>query len=437
MRSKHFQSPSSTGETALGNAQVSESRSLDSILSKKGLKKLLPFIGPAFIASVAYIDPGNFATNIQGGSQYGYMLLWVIVISNLMAILIQSLSAKLGIATGKNLPEITREQWPKWASIGLWVQGEIIIMATDLAEFIGAALGLYLIFGLPMLPSALITAAASFLILELQRKGYRPLEAVIAGMVLLVVLAFGTQVVFAQPEMAPLMKGLVVPQFDGVQSILLAAGILGATVMPHAIYLHSGLTSKRIVGNNEEQRIKIFKFEMVDILIAMIIAGIINGSMLVVASALFHKHGLVIEDLDVAFHQFNILLGPTAAIVFGIGLLSSGLSSSSVGTLSGDIIMQGYIRRRIPIYLRRFITMIPPLVIIILGVNPTYALVMSQVVLSFGIAFALIPLIIFTSKKKIMGKLANKKITTITAWSIATLVICLNIFLLYQTIFGA
>ena len=414
-----------------------KSDSLDTVLKDgKGLKRLLPFIGPAFIASVAYIDPGNFATNIQAGSQYGYMLLWVILVSNLMAILIQSLSAKLGIATGKNLPEISREHFPLWASILLWIQGELMIMATDLAEFIGAALGLSLLFGLPMLPSALITAAASFLILELQRKGFRPLEIAITGMVFLVVLAFGLQVILAKPALIPLVSGLTVPKLQGVNSLLLAAGILGATVMPHAIYLHSALTQKRIVGNTEEQRVKIFKFEFIDILIAMIIAGVVNGAMLVVASALFHSHGLVVSDLRVAFKQFGHYMGPPAAILFGVGLLSAGLSSSSVGTLSGDVIMQGYIRKRIPIYLRRFITMIPPLVIILLGVNPTHALVLSQVVLSFGIAFALIPLIVFTSRKKVMGMLVNRKGTALTAWAIATLIICLNVFLLYQTIWG-
>lgn len=412
-------------------------KSLEHIMSKrKGLQRLLPFIGPAFIAAVAYIDPGNFATNIQAGSQYGYLLLWVILASNVMAILIQSMSAKLGIATGKNLPEISRDHFPVWASFALWIQGELMVMATDLAEFIGAALGLYLVFGIPMLPSALITAIASFLILELQRKGYRPLEAVIAGMVFIVVIAFGAQVVFAQPEFAPLMKGLVVPKFEGVNSILLAAGILGATVMPHAIYLHSALTQKRIVGHTQEEKVSIFKFEFIDILIAMGIAGIINGSMLVVASALFNTHGLQIEDLDVAFQQFSHFIGPSAAILFGVGLLSAGLSSSSVGTLSGDVIMQGYIKRRIPIYLRRFITMIPPLIIIILGVNPTHALVMSQVVLSFGIAFALIPLIVFTSNKKIMGKLVNRKLTSFLAWIVAGLIVALNIFLLFQTFMG-
>jgi manganese transport protein len=402
----------------------------------KGLKRLLPFIGPAFIASVAYIDPGNFATNIQAGSQYGYMLLWVILLSNLMAILIQSLSAKLGIATGKNLPEISREHFPLWASILLWIQGELMIMATDLAEFIGAALGLTLLFGIPMLPSALITAAVSFLILELQRKGFRPLEIAITGMVILVVLSFSIQVIFAQPALLPLVSGLVVPKLQGVNSLLLGAGILGATVMPHAIYLHSALTQKRIVGNTEAERVKIFKFEFIDILIAMIIAGLINGAMLVVASALFHSHGLAINDLSVAYKQFGHYMGPAAAILFGVGLLSAGLSSSSVGTLSGDVIMQGYIRKRIPIYLRRFITMIPPLIIILLGVNPTHALVLSQVILSFGIAFALIPLIVFTSRKKVMGKLVNRKLTTTAAWAIALIIICLNVFLLYQTIWG-
>ncbi|MTT31542.1 Mn(2+) uptake NRAMP transporter MntH [Terrilactibacillus sp. BCM23-1] len=401
---------------------------------RKGLSQLLPFIGPAFIASVAYIDPGNFATNIQSGSQFGYMLLWVIVLSNLMAILIQSLSAKLGIATGKNLCEITREHVPKWTSVGLWIQGELMIMATDLAEFIGAALGLYLVFGIPMVPSALITAAMSFLILELQRRGFRPLEIMIAAMVFVVVIAFGLQVFMAKPELAPLFQGMVTPKFEGVDSILLAAGILGATVMPHAIYLHSGLTQNRIVGRNELEKKKIFKFEFIDILIAMIIAGTINGCMLVVSSALFHGQGIVVQDLEVAYSEFGKAIGPFAAILFGVGLLSSGLSSSSVGTLSGDIIMQGYIRKRIPIYLRRFITMIPPLAIIISGVNATSALVVSQVILSFGIAFALIPLIIFTSNQKVMGQLRNRRITVVASWVIVTLIVSLNIFLLYQTL---
>ncbi len=403
------------------------------LATTKGLKRLLPFIGPAFIASVAYIDPGNFATNIQAGSEYGYLLLWVILVSNVMAILIQSLSAKLGIATGKNLPEISREHFSRNTSIGLWIQGELMIMATDLAEFIGAALGLHLISGLAILPSALITAVASFLILELQRKGYRPLEAVIAGMVFLVVLAFGLQVFFAQPDAGPLMRGLFIPHFQGTNSVLLAAGILGATVMPHAIYLHSALTQKRIVGKTALLRKQIFKLEFIDIIIAMMIAGAINGSMLIVASALFHTNHLKIEDLAIAHDQLGHLIGPFAAILFGSGLLIAGLSSSSVGTMTGDVIMSGYIQRRIPLYLRRLITMAPPLIIIILGVDPTKALILSQVILSFGISFALIPLIKFTSNAKVMGTLVNRTWITFSAWGISALIIALNLFLLYQT----
>ncbi|KHE66682.1 Nramp family divalent metal transporter, partial [Halobacillus sp. BBL2006] len=332
--------------------------------------------------------------------------------------------------------EVCRDRFSKKTSFFLWIQAELVVMATDLAEFIGAALGLYLIFNIPMVTAALIAAVGSFAILELQRRGVRPLEAIITGMIFVVVIAFGIQVFYAQPQAGPMLAGMFTPRFEGVDSILLSAGMLGATVMPHAIYLHSALTQKRIVGKNEAERKRIFRFEIVDVVIAMLIAGAINASMLIVAAALFNKNGLNVEDLDVAFHQFDQLLGPAAAILFGIGLLSAGLSSSSVGTMSGDIIMQGYIRRRIPIYLRRFITMAPPLTIILMGINPTKALVMSQVVLSFGIAFALVPLILFTSNKKLMRSLVNKKLTTMIAWIIAALIIVLNLFLLYQTLFG-
>lgn len=402
----------------------------------RGLRRLLPFLGPAFIAAVAYIDPGNFATNIASGSQYGYLLLWVVLVSNLMAILIQSMSAKLGIATGKNLPEVAREQFPKPVSIGLWIQGELVIMATDLAEFIGAALGLYLLFGIPLLPSAIIAATGSFAILELQRRGVRSFEAGIAGLVFIVVITFGLQVFYAKPEINPILTSLFIPKFQDVNSVLLAAGILGATVMPHAIYLHSALTHKRVIGSNEEERKKIFRFEFIDIMIAMVIAGAINASMLIIAASMFFENGLVIQDLDVAFEQLGILISPFAAILFGIGLLVAGLSSSTVGTMSGDVIMQGFIKRRIPIYVRRLITITPPLIIIAMGINPTKALVMSQVILSFGIAFALIPLVLFTSNRKLMGGLVNKKITTITAWILSLNIVSLNLFLLYQSFIG-
>ncbi|MEC5258901.1 Nramp family divalent metal transporter [Bacillus amyloliquefaciens] len=417
------------------SAQSLQSKAVQDALDgkSKGFKRLLPFLGPAFIAAIAYIDPGNFATNISAGSKYGYMLLWVILFSNLMAFLIQVLSAKLGIATGKNLPEIARDRYPKWVSAGLWIQGELVIMATDLAEFIGAALGLNLLFGIPMIEAAIIAAIGSFAILELQRRGYRALEAGIAGLLFVVVIAFALQTFFAKPDAASVLEGLFIPKIDGMDSVLLATGILGATVMPHAIYLHSALTQRRVVGKTDNERKKIFKFETIDILIAMVIAGAINASMLIVAAALFFKNGLYVEDLDVAYQQFGHFIGPASAILFGIGLLAAGLSSSSVGTLSGDIIMQGFIRYRIPLYLRRFITIIPPMIIIISGINATEALVWSQVVLSFGIPFALVPLIMFTSNKRLMGVLTNRKWVTALAWLIAVLVIALNLFVIYDS----
>lgn len=402
----------------------------------RGLKSILPFLGPAFIASVAYIDPGNFATNIAAGSKYGYMLLWVIACSNLMAILIQTLSAKLGIATGQNLPEVAGNRFSKPVNIFLWLQSELVVMATDLAEFTGAALGMYLVFGLPMLTSAVLVAVLSFLILMLEQKGVRKLEAGITAMVFVVVFAFAFQIFLAQPDAGAVAHGLLVPKFHGTESLLLSAGILGATVMPHAIYLHSSLTQNRVVGANELERKKIFRFEFIDILIAMFIAGAINASMLVMSAALFHENGLRVEDIDVAFHELGRLVAPASALLFGVGLLSAGLSSSTVGTMSGDIMMKGFIKRRINIYLRRLITMVPPLAIILTGVNPSRALVVSQVILSFGIAFALIPLILFTSDRRLMGNLVNKKITTLTAWLIAILVISLNVFLLYQSFFA-
>ena len=402
----------------------------------KGWRRLLPFLGPAFIAAVAYIDPGNFATNITAGSQYGYLLLWVIAFSNLMAVLIQSLSAKLGIATGKNLPEVAREHFSKKTSIFLWIQAELVIIATDLAEFIGAALGLYLLFNIPMLPAALITAVGSFAILELQRRGFRAFEAGISGMVLIVVLAFAFQTFLAQPAWGDVAIGMFTPHFEGVDSLLLATGILGATVMPHAIYLHSSLTQSRIIGRNEAEKKRIFRFEFIDIIIAMIIAGAINMSMLIIAAAVFHTQGVVVEDLDVAYNGLKVALGPMAAISFGLGLLIAGLASSSVGTLAGDVVMQGFIQRKIPLYLRRAITMVPPLAIIASGVNATYALVLSQVVLSFGIAFALVPLVMFTSKRDIMGSLVNHRITTVLGWFVVVIVVTLNIYLLWETIFG-
>lgn len=403
----------------------------------RGIKGLLPFLGPAFIAAVAYIDPGNFATNIAAGSTYGYMLLWVVLASNVMAVVIQSMSAKLGISTGRNLPEVCRDRFSKPVTIGLWIQAEFIAIATDLAEFIGGALGLNLLFGIPLFTAALITGVFSFALLELQRRGFRWLEAGVACLVGIVVVSFAYEVIMAKPDGAAVIYGLVVPQFAGSGSVLLAAGILGATVMPHVIYLHSALTQRRVVGRTEAERRKIFRYEFIDILIAMAIAGVINGAMLVMAAGLFFGHGEVVSSIEGAFARLGDLVGPFAATLFGIGLLASGFSSSSVGTMSGQVIMQGYINRHISIFLRRMITMLPALAILWFGLDPSTSLVLSQVVLSFGIPFALIPLLLFCSNRQLMGTLVNRPLTTALAWAIAVVIIALNIFLLYQTLFGA
>jgi manganese transport protein len=420
------------GETATARAAHASLKG-----EKRGLARLWPFLGPAFIAAVAYVDPGNFATNISGGAQFGYLLLWVILTSNLMAMLIQSMSANLGIATGKNLPEVCRERFPKLVTRGLWVQAEVIAMATDLAEFIGAALALNLLFGIPLFPAGLMTAVGAFGILELQRRGFRPLEAVISALVGVIVIAFAFQMFYAQPEADRILAGLFTPQFAGTESVLLAAGILGATVMPHVIYLHSALTQRRVVGRTEEEKKKIFRFELVDVVIAMAIAGTINASMLIMAAALFNANGLTgVGDIDLAFEQLGVRVGSTSAILFGVALLASGFSSSSVGTMAGQVVMQGFINRRIPLWLRRFITMLPALVILAIGVNPSRSLVISQVVLSFGIPFALIPLLIHCRNRQIMGALTNRRLTTAIATVVVTLIVSLNVFLLYQTFFG-
>jgi manganese transport protein len=382
------------------------------------------------------VDPGNFATNISGGAQFGYLLLWVILTSNLMAMLIQSMSAKLGIATGKNLPEVCRERFPRAVTLGLWVQAEVIAMATDLAEFIGAALALNLLFGIPLFPAGLITAVGAFAILELQRRGFRPLEAAISALVGVIVVAFAFQMFYAQPEPDRILAGLFTPQFAGTESVLLAAGILGATVMPHVIYLHSALTQRRVVGRTEEEKKKIFRFELVDVVIAMAIAGTINASMLIMAAALFHANGLNVGDIDFAFEQLKVLEGNTPAILFGVALLASGLSSSSVGTMAGQVVMQGFINRRIPLFLRRLITMLPALVVLAIGLNPSRSLVISQVVLSFGIPFALIPLLIHCRNRSVMGALVNRRLTTGIATVVVALIVSLNVFLLYRTFFG-
>jgi manganese transport protein len=396
--------------------------------------RILPFLGPAFVASVAYIDPGNFATNIAGGAKYGYTLVWVIVASNLMAMLIQTLSAKLGIATGRNLPEVCREQFSHRTSIGLWLQAEAIAMATDLAEFLGAAIGFHLLFGIGLFPAALITGATTFAILGLQRWGFRTFEAVIIGFVGVISVCYIIELWYAHPPLGTVARHAVTPQFAGGDSVLLAVGILGATVMPHVIYLHSALMQRRIVPQNDREAKRLFRFTRVDVGIAMSLAGLINMSMLVVAAAVFYKSGLHdVDSLEGAHRTLEPLLGSASASLFALALIASGLSSATVGTLAGQIVMQGFIRRRIPIFVRRAVTMLPALIVIAIGLDPSRTLVISQVVLSFGIPFALIPLVIFTSRRRIMGSLVNKRVTTAVAAVVATLICALNIFLLVQT----
>jgi manganese transport protein len=400
----------------------------------KGLRGLWPFLGPAFIAAVAYIDPGNFATNIAGGAKYGYLLCWVVVSANLMAMLVQTLSAKLGIATGRNLPETCRDNFRRPVSFGLWLQAEAIAMATDLAEVLGAALGLNLLFGMPLFPAGLLAGAGAFAILALQRYGFRRLEAVIAALVGVIVVAFAFEVFLAKPSPAETVKHIFVPGFEGTESILIAAGILGATVMPHVVYLHSALTQNRVVGRDETEKKRIQRFERIDVIIAMTIAGFVNLSMLTIAAAVFF--GLGIESIEDAYSSFETELGGGAAALFGIALLASGFSSSSIGTMSGQVVMQGFIQRQIPLFLRRAITLLPALIVLAIGVDPSRALVISQVVLSFGIPFALVPLVIFTSRRDLMGSLVNTRLTNVAAWAIAGVIISLNLFLLYQTFLG-
>ena len=392
----------------------------------------LALLGPAFVAAVAYIDPGNFATNIAGGAKYGYMLVWVIVAANLMAMLVQYLSAKTGIATGRNLPELCREHFKKPVTLGLWLQAEAIAIATDLAEFVGAAIALNLLFGVPPFVAGLMTAVVAFAILALQSRGYRRFELAIAGFLMIVFLGFMYDLLQVGADPGAFAAGLI-PHFDGTDSVLLAVGILGATVMPHVVYLHSALTSKRIVATSTAEKRELLRFQRLDVALAMGLAGFINLTMLVVAAQLFDPS---VNSIEEAHSGFKTLLGGGAALAFAVALLASGLSSSSVGTYAGQVVMQGFIDRRIALFLRRAITMAPSLVVLAIGVDPSTTLVISQVVLSFGIPFALVPMVLLTRRADIMGPLVNRPATTAIASLVAALIISLNGFLLYQTFFG-
>lgn len=427
-------SPVKTGDRKAVAAAVEV---LSGQTKKGGLARLWPFLGPAFVACVAYIDPGNFATNLEGGAKFGYTLLWVVVVSNLMGMLIQALSAKLGIATGKNLAELCREHFPRWLTYVMWVLMEIVAMATDLAEFLGAALGFYLLFGMPLWIAGLVTAVATYVILGLERYGFRSLEAVIAGMAGVVAVCYIVELVLARPDWGQVCLHAVVPQFSGTESVLLAAGILGATVMPHVIFLHSALMQGRVVVRDPRQMKRLFHYEVVDVVIAMGVAGLINAAMLIMAAKTFHEAGLIdVDAIEKAYMTLEQLLGKSSNFIFAVSLLAAGLSSSAVGTMSGQVIMQGFLKYHIPVWIRRGVTMAPALIVIFAGWDPTRSLVISQVVLSFGLPFAVVPLLLFTSRRRLMGPLTNGRTTMVLAGICAILILALNMFLLYRILLG-
>lgn len=401
--------------------------------SRGRLRGSLLLVGPAFVAAVAYIDPGNFATNFSAGARYGYQLIWVVVAANLIAMLVQYQSAKVGVVTGRDLPELCRRVFRREVAFALWIQAEIIAMATDMAEFVGAAIGLYLLFGVPLFPAGLITAVVAFVILSLEQNGHRRFELAITGLLGLILLGFAYDLFTVGVSPSMFAAGLV-PRLAGPDSVVLAAGIVGATVMPHVVYLHSALTKSRVACRDEDERRQLLRWQRLDVVVALGLAGCINVAMIAVAASVFH-HGAAssADSLEAAHAGLARLAGGGAALAFAVALLASGLSSSSVGTYAGQVVMQGFIRRRIPLLLRRTVTMAPALAVLALGLPVTDTLVLSQVLLSFGIPFALVPLAILTRRADVMGALANRRLTTVLMFTVATAIIVLNLYLLYAT----
>ncbi|WP_245922305.1 Nramp family divalent metal transporter [Nocardia nova] len=399
------------------------------------MRSLVVLLGPAFVAAIAYVDPGNVASNISAGAQYGYMLVWVVVMANVMAALVQYLSAKLGVVTGRSLPQIVRERAGRPVRLAYWGQAELTAMATDLAEVVGGAIALNLLFGLPLLLGGVVTGVVSMALLAVQnRRGQQPFERVIIGLLAVIAIGFLAGVVISPPSPAGVAGGLV-PRFDGAQSVLLAAAMIGATVMPHAIYLHSGLTRDRH-GRTEpgRRRSRLLRATRMDVGLAMIIAGAVNLAMLLMAAATLG--GRDVDSIESAHAAVREVLGPWAALLLAVALLASGLASTSVGAYAGAMIMDGLLRRKVPLLLRRVVTLIPALLILAAGVDPTRALIVSQVVLSFGIPFALIPLVRFTGDRSLMGADANRRATTVAAWLIAAVISALNLLLIYLTVAG-
>jgi len=424
------QNPDAQAPAAQAPAGLAALSDLRVLRSRGRVRGVIALLGPAFVAAVAYVDPGNFATNFSAGARFGYALAWVIVVANLMAMLVQYLSAKTGVATGRDLPELCREHLPPAASAGLWVQAELVAMATDLAEFIGAAVGLNLVFGVPLLPAGLITAVVAFGILALEQRGYRRFELAIAGLLGIVFAGFVWDLATVGADPGEIAAGLI-PGAAGNGAVLLVAGIVGATVMPHVVYLHSALTKSRVGVGSDDERRELLRFQRADVIIALGAAGLINLSMLFVAAAVFrHAAPGSADSLQAAHEGLGRLVGGGAALAFAVALLASGLSSSSVGTYAGQVVMQGFIRRKIPLYARRAVTMTPALIVLGLGLPTTGSLVISQVVLSFGIPFALVPLTLLTRRRDIMGPLVNRRATTVAIAVITTVIIVLNLALL-------
>jgi manganese transport protein len=414
---------------------LAEPSGLRLLRSRGRTRGIVALLGPAFVAAVAYVDPGNFATNFTAGASFGYALAWTVVVANLMAMLVQYLSAKTGVATERDLPELCREHFGRGVSAGLWVQAELVAMATDLAEFVGAALGLNLLFHVPLLEAGLITAVVAFGILALEQHGYRRFELAIAALLGIVLLGFAYDLASVGASPRGIAAGLV-PVLAG-DRLLLVSGIVGATVMPHVVYLHSALTKSRVSCGDDAERRELLRFQQLDVLIALGAAGLVNLAMLFVAASVFNRTGRPdIDSIQAAHAGLDRLVGGGAALAFAIALLASGLSSSSVGTYAGQVVMQGFIRRRIPLFARRGLTMLPALVVLGLGLPATDCLVISQVVLSFGIPFALVPLVLLTRRADIMGPLVNRRITTVAAGGIAAMIIALNVYLLWATFAG-
>jgi manganese transport protein len=401
---------------------------------RRGVGGYLAFGGPAVIASIAYMDPGNFATNIQAGAKYGYSLLWVVLLANLIAMLFQALSAKLGIVTGRNLAELCREQFSKPVVLAMWVVSEIAAMATDLAEFLGGAVGLALLFKMPLLAGMAVTAVITYGILMFESRGFRPVELIIGGLVGIIGLCYLIEIFIAQVDWAAAAYHSLRPEIPDAEALLISVGIIGATVMPHAIYLHSGLTQARIPARDDAEKRMVVRISNWEVLIALAIAGLVNMAMVMMASSAFHAGHPDVAEIETAYHTLAPLLGIGAAGIFLLSLIASGVSSSVVGTMAGQMIMQGFVGFRIPIWLRRVITMVPAFVVVGYGVNATNALVVSQVVLSIALPLPMIALLMFTRRADIMGSFANGRITRIAAVVATALVLVLNAFLILQTL---